>query len=110
MRPMSLLDNQSDQPEDQIMVTHNETHDAALHDLALTVKVIQSNYVTKEDLAATNGKLDVLANNLEAFQTHAQQALATKAELSNAVYQLTWRMAGFTAVLISATVASVRYL
>jgi hypothetical protein len=36
---MSLLDNQSDQPEDEIMATHNESTEAALHDLMIAVKV-----------------------------------------------------------------------
>ena len=141
MRPMSLLDNQSDQPEDHIMATSTDTSDAAFNDLTLTVKVIASNYVTKEELATTNGKLDLVASNLhtfqtyamqtfatktevaaisgkldlvasslQAFQTYAMQTFATKAELANVVHQLTWRLAGFTVVLISAIVGSARYL
>ena len=117
MRPMSLLDNQSDQPEDQIMTTDTESHDTALSDLTVTVKVMESNYATKEALAVTNGKLDVtndkldhLASSLQAFQALAFQTFATKAELANAIHQLTWRMAGFTVVLISTMVATARYL
>jgi len=141
MRPVSLLDTQSDQPEDHIMATSTDTNDAALNDLTLTVKVIASNYVTKEELATTNGKLDLVASNqqafqtyaiqtfatktevaavsgkldlvansLQAFQTYATQTLATKAELANVMHQLTWRLAGFTVVLISAIVGSARYL
>jgi hypothetical protein len=45
-----------------------------------------------------------------AFQTHALHTFATKAELSTAVYQLTWRMAGFTALLLSAGFAFARFL
>jgi hypothetical protein len=141
MCPVSLLDNQSDQPEDHIMATSTDTNDAALNDLTLTLKVIASNYVTKEELATTNskldlitsnqqtfqtyamqtfatkaelaavsGKLDLVANSLQTFQTHALQTFATKAEVANVVHQMTWRMAGFTVVLITAIIGSARYL
>ncbi|WP_090189527.1 MULTISPECIES: hypothetical protein [unclassified Duganella] len=72
--------------------------------------IINANYATKEELAILSGKVDVLASNLLAFQTHAMQTFATKAELADAVYQLTWRMAGFTIASISATAALMRYL
>ncbi|MYM65622.1 hypothetical protein GTP45_02095 [Pseudoduganella sp. FT55W] len=65
MRPTSLLDNQSDQPEDHIMATSTDSNDAALNDLVLTVKVIESNYVTKEELAHLNGKVDGLAGRVD---------------------------------------------
>lgn len=141
MRPVSLLDNQSDQPEDHNMATSTDNNDAAFNDLTLTVKVIASNYVTKEELATTNGKLDLAANNLQTFQTYAMQTLATKtevaaisgkldliasslqafqgyatqtfatkAEVANVVHQVTWRLAGFTVVLIGAIVGAARYL
>jgi hypothetical protein len=73
-----------------------------LNELFTSVEIIKSNYATKEELAILNGKLDVLACN--------QQTFVTKAELSDAVYQLTWRMAGFNVVLLSAFFAIVRYL
>lgn len=154
------------------MATSTETSDAALNDLTLTVKVIASNYVTKEEAAVANGKLDLVANNaqsfhahalhtfttkeetaatsskldllssnlqafqtyamqtfaskaelaavsgkldlvansLQTFQTHALQTFATKAEVANVVHQMTWRMAGFTVVLITAIIGSARYL
>lgn len=121
MRTMSLLDTQSDQPEDHIMATHTESNDAALNDLTLTVKVMESNYATKEALAnlsgttkealaAMNGKIDLLASNQQAFQNQAFQTFATKADLANMMYQLTWRMAGFAAVMISTVIAAARYL
>jgi len=79
--------------------------------------IIKANYATKEELAILSGKVDVLASNqqalqasLLAFQVHATQTFATKAELADAVYQLTWRMAGFTVASISATAALMRYL
>jgi hypothetical protein len=87
-----------------------------LHELITAVEVIKSNYATKEELAILSGKIDVLASNqqalqasLQAFQTHATQTFATKAELSDAVYQLTWRMAGFAVIIISAMAALLRY-
>lgn len=72
--------------------------------------IIKANYATKEELAILSGKIDVLASSLLAFQTHAMQTFATKAELSDAVYQLTWRMAGFAVITISAMAALMRYL
>lgn len=128
MRPTSLLDNQSDQPEDEIMATHNESTEAALHDLMIAVKVLESTCATKEALAAMSealtgmsgttkeslavmsGRLDLLASNQQAFQNQAFQTFATKAELANMVHQLTWRMAGFTVAVMSTIVAAARYL
>lgn len=72
--------------------------------------VIKFNYATREDLAVINGKIDVLGSNQQAFQTYTTQTFATKAELAGAVHQLTWRMAGFAAAIISAMAAIVRYL
>jgi hypothetical protein len=87
---------------------------------------LQHSYATNEELAVINGKLDVLislqqnyatkadvvaiSSNLQAFQTHATQTFASKAELSDAIYHLTWRMAGFAVAIIGAMVACVRYL
>ncbi|WP_165403613.1 MULTISPECIES: hypothetical protein [unclassified Duganella] len=48
--------------------------------------------------------------SLQTFQTHALQTFATKAEVTNVVHQMTWRMAGFTVVLITAIIGSARYL
>jgi hypothetical protein len=115
MTHRSLLDIESDQPEDDASSTAEKL--ATMNELSTAIEVIKSNYVTKEELAIISGKLDVLANSqqafqasVQAFQTHAFQTFATKAELSNAVYQLTWRMAGFTALLLSAGFAFARYL
>nr|WP_315255550.1 hypothetical protein [uncultured Duganella sp.] len=127
MAHKSLLDTESGQPDDD---PPPRAKAAAMNELITAVEVIKSNYATKEDLAGAkedlaiikanyttkeqlailNGKIDVLANDLQAFQTHAMQTFATKAELADAVYQLTWRMAGFAVVTISAMAAFVRYL
>lgn len=114
MTHRSLLDIESDQPDDNSPLRAKAT---AMNELITAVEVIKSNYTTKEELAIVNGKIDVLINNqqalqasLLAFQTHAMQTFATKAELADAVYQLTWRMAGFAVVTISAMAAFVRYL
>jgi hypothetical protein len=116
----SLLDIESDRPDD-----HSSPGAKApvMHDLITSIEIIKSNYTTKEDLAVIksnyatreelailSGKIDVLASNQQVFQAHAIQTFATKAELSDAVYQLTWRMAGFAVVIISAMAAFVRYL
>lgn len=105
MANKSLLDIEEEPPEGSCP---NPT--ATMNELYTAVEVIKSNYVTKEEIALLVGKLDVLAANQLAFQTHALQTFATKAELSNAVYQLTWRMAGFTALLLSAGFAFARFL
>jgi len=99
MRPVSLLDNQSDQPEDHIMAT-TASDDAALNDLTLTVKVIASNYATKEELAVLSGKLDVLTSRIDDIPS----------QLELAINQQTWRMAAFGSLLISAGFAFARYL
>ena len=115
MAHRSLLDTESEQPDDNPPSSRAKA--AAMNELITAVEVIKSNYTTKEELAIVNGKIDVLINNqqalqasLLAFQTHAMQTFATKAELADAVYQLTWRMAGFAVVTISAMAAFVRYL
>lgn len=115
MANRSLLDIDSDQPEDG--PPPSTATPATMNELYTAVEVIKSNYVTKEEIALLIGKLDVLAANQQAFQasmlafqTNALQTFATKAELSTAVYQLTWRMAGFTALLLSAGFAFARFL
>ncbi|WP_373990900.1 hypothetical protein [Duganella sp. BuS-21] len=108
MTNQSLLDLDSGQPEDG--PPPSTATPATLNELYTAVEVIKSNYVTKEEIALLAGKLDVLAANQQAFQAQALQTFATKAELSNAVYQLTWRMAGFTALLLSAGFAFARFL
>ncbi len=129
----SLLDIESDQPDDRSSSTERKS--AAMDDLITSVAIIKSNYVTKEELAVVSGKLDLIQQNYATKEELAvisgkldfiQQnyvtkedlavvhgklnACATKAELADAVYQLTWRMAGFAVASISATVAFLRYL
>lgn len=128
MTPKSLLDIEPDRQEDDPLPSRTKA--TAMNELITAIEVIRSNYATKEDLATAkedlavikanyvtkeelailSGKIDVLANNQLAFQTYAMQTFATKAELSDAVYQLTWRMAGFAMATIGATAAFVRYL
>ncbi|MYM24841.1 hypothetical protein GTP46_19590 [Duganella sp. FT135W] len=107
MTHKSLLDEEPNQPDDDSSIP--EKQPAIMNELSTAVEVIKSNYATKEELAIISGKLDVISSNQQAFQSHAIQTFATKAELSNAVYQLTWRMAGFTALLLSAGFAFARY-
>ncbi|WP_432382116.1 hypothetical protein [Duganella sp. P38] len=102
---------------------------AAIEELTLSVRVIESNYVTKEELAVLNGRVDALFERMDAmpaqirltfkldmeqaFKAHTEmmyRTFATKEELSNAVYQLTWRMAAFGSVLLSGGFAFARYL
>ncbi|MYM24842.1 hypothetical protein GTP46_19595 [Duganella sp. FT135W] len=104
------------------MATTTDTNDAALNDLILTVKVIQSNYATKEELAILSGKIDAMPRQIELnLKTYIDQAFkaqtemmykvfATKAELANTLNQQTWRMAAFGSLLISAGFAFARYL
>ncbi|MBV7536236.1 hypothetical protein KW842_10710 [Duganella sp. sic0402] len=103
----SLLDIESGRPDDR---SSSGAKASAMQELITSIEIIKSNYATREELAILSGKIDVLASNQQAFQTHAIQTFATKAELSDAVYQLTWRMAGFAVVIISAMAAFVRYL
>ena len=109
----SLLDIESDQPDDRSSSTERKS--AVMDDLITSVGIIKSNYVTKEELAVLSGKLDLIQHNYVTKEdlavVHGKlNACATKAELADAVYQLTWRMAGFALAIISATVAIVRYL
>lgn len=115
------------------MTTQTDPTAAAIEELALSVRVIESNYATKEELAILSGKIDVLAGRVDAIPGQIELALkhyidmrleqafkaqnemmyrtfATKEELTNAVYQLTWRMAAFGSVLLSAGFAFARYL
>ncbi|MRX07770.1 hypothetical protein GJ697_08000 [Pseudoduganella sp. FT25W] len=110
-----------------MMATNSDN--TALEDLTLTVKIIESNYATKEDLAVLNGKIDALTTRIdgmpaqfelamrlamdEAFQRHTEmlyKVFTTKEELANAIYQQTWRMAAFGGLLLSAGFAFARYL
>ncbi len=106
MYPKSLLDKESDEAEDG----SPEERSPHMNELTTSVEVIKSNYVTKEDLAILNGKMDVLAHNLQTFQAEVYRTFATKDDLSQAVYQLTWRMAGFGALLLSAGFAFARFI
>lgn len=129
MRPMNLLDKQMKQPEDKVMTPQSESDNAALNELTLTVKVIASNYTTKEELATLNGTVNVLASKLDAmpaqielaikthidqaFKTHTEmmyKVFATKEELATAVNLQTWRMAAFGSLLLSAGFAFARFL
>ena len=108
------------------MSTQTDPTAAALEELTLSVRVIESNYVTKEELAILSGKVDAMPAQIElalkqyidlrlehAFKTHTEmmyRTFATKEELANVVYQLTWRMAAFSSVLLSAGFAFARYL
>lgn len=104
------------------MTTQTDPTAAAIEELTLSVRVIESNYVTKEELAVVDGKIDALPAQMElvfrrqmdqAFKSHTEmmyKTFATKEELSNAVYQLTWRMAAFGSVLLSAGFAFARYV
>ncbi|MYM82214.1 hypothetical protein GTP44_09645 [Duganella sp. FT50W] len=103
--------------EDLAVIKNNYTTKEELATVKADLDIIKSNYATKEELATLSGKVDVLASNqqalqanLLAFQAHAVENFVTKAELSDAVYQLTWRMAGFAVASVSATAAFVRYL
>lgn len=145
MTRQSLLDIQSDRPDDAL--TSPAEKPVIMPELITNVEIIKSNYVTKAELAATNGKMDTLSAKLDAlaltlnhqtdvfkaelaafkaqmeltvkiqmeaaFQAHTAETFkrfSTKQELSDAVYQLTWRMAGFGAVLLSAGFAFARFV
>ncbi|WP_373990901.1 hypothetical protein [Duganella sp. BuS-21] len=129
MRPMSLLDKQSKQPEDKAMTPQSESDSAALNELTLTVKVMASNYASKEELAVLNGTVNVLTGKLDAmpaqielalkthidqaFKTHTEmmyKVFATKEEPSTAINLQTWRVAAFGSLLLSAGVAFARFL
>lgn len=115
------------------MATQTDSTAAAVEELTVSVRVIASNYATKEELAILNGKIDVVTARVDgtpgqielalkqyidlrldqAFKAQAEmmyRTFATKEELANAVYQLTWRMAAFGSVLLSAGFAFARYL
>lgn len=111
------------------MTPHSESTDDALNDLTMTVKVIASNYATKEELAILSGKVDLFASKLdamqaqitlelkmyidEAFKAHTElmyKTFATKSELATAINQQTWRMAAFGSLLFSAGFAFARLL
>jgi hypothetical protein len=113
MNHKSLLDSESDTPDDRDYSAERKR--VNMEDLITTAAVIKSNYATKTDIANLNGKLDtfqqatkadfaVANGKLEAFQQ------AAKADLNDAIYQLTWRMAGFAVTIVAAVAALVRYL
>jgi hydroxyethylthiazole kinase-like sugar kinase family protein len=106
---MSLLDTESDRPDDE-EAPSSGVKASAMNELITSIEVIKSNYATKADLAIVTGKIDALSGNQQAFQSHVQRTFATKADLAEAVYQLTWRMVGFGVVMLSAMAAFLRYL
>lgn len=67
-------------------------------------------FATREESEALNGKVDVLAINLRAFEAESLRRFATKEDLAQAMYLLTWRMAAFGGLLLSAGFAFARYL
>jgi 2',3'-cyclic-nucleotide 2'-phosphodiesterase (5'-nucleotidase family) len=119
---MSLLDNQMKQSEDKAMTPQSESDNAALNELTLTVKVMASNYATKEELAVLKAKVDAMPAQIElalkthidqAFKTHTEmmyKVFATKEELATAINLQTWRMAAFGSLLLSAGFAFARFL
>jgi hypothetical protein len=142
MAHRSLLDIESDQPDDRS--SSAERKSAVMDELITTVAVIKSNYTTKEELAIMSGKLDALLSLQHTYATKEELAVingkldvllslqhtyatkeelavlsgkvdglqytcATKAELADAVYQLTWRMAGFAVASVGAMAALMRY-
>lgn len=115
------------------MTTQTDPTAAAIEELTLSVRVIESNYITKEELAILSGRIDVLSGRVGAmpaqielalrqyidlrleqeFKAHTEmmyRTFATKEDLANAVYLLTWRMAAFGSVLLSAGFAFASYL
>ncbi|WP_154377587.1 hypothetical protein [Duganella guangzhouensis] len=69
----------------------------------------------KAEMAAFKAQIELsIKIQLDAaFKAHTEEmhrTFATKQELANAVYLLTWRMAGFCALLLSAGFAFARYL
>lgn len=115
------------------MPTQTDPTVAAIKELTLRLKIVASNCATKKELAILNGKIDLLTGRgdvtagqtelalkryidlrlEQAFQARADmmcRTFATKADLTAAVSQLTWRMAAFGSVLLSAGFAFARYL
>ena len=125
----SLLDNVPEPPEHGQMEPHACPHTDKLNELAQSVKVIESNYATREALTNLSGKVDHMQLQMqlafaqqelairktldEAFKANTAEMhkmFATKAELTNAINQQTWRLAAFFTVLFSAGFAFARFL
>lgn len=93
-----------------------------ISELTAIIKLFSAHYATKEELAHLAAKIDIIPFKLQAleltFKLELEQALkahtefmfkifATKEDLSNAVHQLTWRMAILNgALLVAAAIAA----
>ena len=113
------LDFQPRRANDRVMLSRITNLEHEMAAVRMTVEVMRSNYVTKEDLARELGSLnsgmsarmDAIAGSLnEKIDKATANTHSLRAEMHEEFTRQTWRIVSFVTALCSALTAAVYYI